>query len=174
MAEGLNTPDLVSAIKGTIARFAALDRGDFEGGDCHSFAIALYDALRGSGSLCACLRQSFCEDGSKFSLGYSHMAYETVDGELWDAGGNEADVRWEERWDSGDQPDKHGLTYSFLWKTVPRHKVEVWLQKHGAVHDATLTRDIAADLRVRIDADSGQEAKSKAPQTKKRGKIPSL
>lgn len=128
----------------------------FESGDCHNLAVSLYMANAGQGSLWACIRQDVDEDGKVCGEAYSHIVYEAVDGSLWDVGGPNADVRWEERWDP-DAVDKWGLHSEFRWETVEPASVSDWLQKWGCRLDHGLINEITAIATQQTFAESFAE-----------------
>ena len=94
--------DIPDALKAIAAQY---DAHDFVDGDCHTLAVALYEAHGLQGSLLACMRKTLNEDGSVYSTGYSHMIYECPQGRIWDIGGDNADIRWEESFPDIDVPD---------------------------------------------------------------------
>ncbi len=123
----------------------------FEDGECHILAMALLRAM-GTGKLYACMRETLNEDGSVYSVGYSHMVYECPKSELWDIRGIEADVRWEERFPDMDVPDKWGMTSRFNWVEVPHTlpdlgDVQQWLLEHSGTIDWTRTMQVLRTLQ---------------------------
>lgn len=121
---------------------------DFTNGDCHTLAVALHQAMGGSGKLHACLRDSVDENGLLFSTGYSHMVYENSGGLLWDVNGADADTRWENDLDLPDEPDKHGLVHALRWVEVPYDTYQTWLQEHCGAIDNGLTAKLTRALRA--------------------------
>lgn len=122
-------------------------RSKFTSGDCHSLAVALYQAAGYTGKLHACLRESFDEDGTLFSTGYSHMVYEAPTGTLWDIGGPNADARWEDDFDLADSPDDDGLTEHFRWEEVSYADYPRWIAAHFGRLDIALTENLTAVAR---------------------------
>lgn len=121
---------------------------DFTNGDCHTLAVALYQAMGYQGKLCACLRETFDDNGLPFSTGYSHMVYEAPDGLLWDINGPHADVRWEEELNFSEEPDEDGLVHTLRWEEVPYDTYQVWLQDHYGAIDNGLTDKLTQALRA--------------------------
>jgi hypothetical protein len=119
----------------------------FTSGACHSVAVALYQAAGYTGKLQACLRESFDEDGTLFSTGYSHMVYEAPTGTMWDIGGSNADVRWEDSFDLADGPDEDGLTDRFRWEEVPYSCYQRWVTEHFGRIDNALTETLTGVAR---------------------------
>ena len=121
---------------------------DFTNGDCHTLTVALYQALGHRGKLCACLRETFDDNGLLFSTGYSHMVYEAPDGALWDIEGDKADVRWEDMLNLSSEPDDDGLVHTLRWVEVPFETYQMWLQEHYAAIDNGLTSKLTHALRA--------------------------
>lgn len=119
---------------------------DFIAGDCHTLAAALYQAMDRfgeKGSLHACIREFFDENGELYMSGYSHMVYGSPSGACWDINGSEADVRWEEYLDVSDGPDEDGLICRLRWEEVPFEDHVPWLQERYGAYDLTLTTKVA-------------------------------
>lgn len=145
------TADTMTKALARIQRDWANEHNDFTNGDCHTLAVALYQAMGREGTLLACLRDSFDEDGQLFSTGYSHMVYQPPNGnDCWDIGGTGADVRWEDLFDLSEEPDRHGLVDRFRWVTVPYDTYQVWLQEHYGCIDNMLTDKLTQALRAQL------------------------
>lgn len=145
-----------------LTRVAALwPPEQFEEGDCHTLAMAIHQAMASStvasdrqGTLCACMSMSVEEDGTVYSIGYSHMVYEAPDGSLWDIGGPEADIRWEEQFDT-ESTDKWGMRTELEWVPVPCQHPDyadtyLWLQAHDGNIDVALQDQLAAVIRQHL------------------------
>lgn len=141
-----NAVDLTNALA-RIKRDWTTQYDDFTDGDCHTLAVALYQAMDCQGKLYACLRDSFNEDGLLFSTGYSHMVYGDPNGVNWDINGSQADTRWEDDFDFTDTPDEHGLVHEFRWVDVPYDTYQCWLQDHFGAIDNGLTAKLTHALR---------------------------
>ena len=139
--------EVIASALAVIQRDWTTEHDDFTNGDCHTLAVALYQAMGNKGKLVACLRESDNEDGSLFSTGYSHMVYEAQNGVLWDIGGRNADIRWEESFDFSDVPDEDGLVHRFRWEEVPYSTYQSWLQEYYGCIDNSLTGKITLTLR---------------------------
>lgn len=132
---------------------AAFPLHDFNQGDCHHLAAALYQAFNCQGRLHACLRyavdadQDPCLDFTQhyYNKTYSHMVYEDANGTIWDINGDAADTRWEDGFDSASPDDD--LVNRFDWVTVPHVNLQLWLQEHGARFDLSMVSRLAALAR---------------------------
>lgn len=123
--------NIQNALAAIAARYNA---HDFVDGDCHTLAVALYEANNEQGKLVGCMRNTLNEDGSVYSVSYSHMVYECQQGRLWDIGGDNADVRWEEGFPDMAVPDKWGMTSTFEWVEVPYEGHQMWLmERYGCI-----------------------------------------
>lgn len=142
------SPDTLTTAMARIKSDWTTQYDDFTNGDCHTLAVALYQAMGHQGNLCACLRETFDENGLPFSTGYSHMVYEALDGLLWDINGPDADVRWEEELNLSDEPDEDGLVHTLRWEDVPYDTYQVWLQDHYGAIDTGLTSKLTQAFRA--------------------------
>lgn len=137
--------DIPDALKAIAAQY---DAHDFVDGDCHTLAVALYEAHGLQGSLLACMRKTLNEDGSVYSTGYSHMVYECPQGRIWDIGGDNADIRWEESFPDSDVPDKWGMTSAFEWVAIPYEGHQAWLMEHYGCIDNMLGNYLKQTIRA--------------------------
>ena len=102
------------------------DAHKFESGSCPEFALALHQCIPGS-SLVVCAR-SWEEMGDESTNELSHVVVEK--GEFdFDAGGSDASVRWEERWE-GDYSDKPDESVSFSWQEVSEKTLTSLVAEH--------------------------------------------
>lgn len=147
------SPQTLTAALAVIKRDWTDEYNDFTNGDCHTLAVALYQAMGYQGKLCACLRETFDENALPFSTGYSHMVYEAPDGLLWDINGMNADVRWEDDLALPEEPDEDGLVHTLRWVDVPYDTYQVWLQDHYGAIDNGLTDKLTVALRQELQTD---------------------
>lgn len=134
-----------------IKRDWTTEYNDFTNGDCHTLAVALYQAMGYQGKLCACLHETFDDNALPFSVGYSHMVYQDPNGVFWDINGPDADVRWEDYLDLSDEPDEDDLVHALRWTDVPYETYQMWLQEHFGAIDNVLTGKLMQALRPLLE-----------------------
>lgn len=131
------------------------DEDEFLNGSCHSLAYAMWLQNERRGSLLACMRVDYDpqdEVKEPFSVSYAHMCYQDPNGTIWDIGGKEADMRYEdERYEEFEHEDQEEFT-KFEWIEIHPNNLFTFLQDWGA------TRKIEPGMIKKLCSEDTQSA----------------
>lgn len=114
-------------------------------GDCHHLALALH-TIHCTGTLRACLRETWMAEKDQWHADYSHMVYVDPLGETWDIDGSGAQYRWTRQW-NGVNKDELGRPQQTLWMDID-HPISEWLLAHGCLYRDVLVQRIVGQYKI--------------------------